>query len=114
MELWDPGGVPDPPRRPDPPLHAKRSNFSGLVLDGAEAAVAAGVVDQRAAGRRVGRAGHGDHLADDDAVVTAVLDGEGPAFQRGQRDVEQRCAGDRAGVVRYLVELAFQRAAPGG
>jgi hypothetical protein len=47
-------------------------------------------------------------------VVAAVVDGEGPAFQRGQRAVEQRRAGDRARAVRQLVELAFQRTAPGG
>ena len=94
------------------------------VFGGAEAAVAAGVVDRAAPGaggpgaapRAGGSAGPStrDHPADDDAVVAAVVDGEGLAFQRGQRAVEQRRAGDRARVVRQLVELAFQRAAPGG
>jgi hypothetical protein len=40
-------------------------------------------------------------------VVAAVVDGEGPAFQRGQRAVEQRRAGGRARVMRQFVELAF-------
>ena len=78
--------------------------------------VAAGLVDERppggragsgTAGRGVGRAVHGDHAADDDAVVAAVVDGEGLAFQRGQHAVEQRRAGSRARVMRQLVELAF-------
>src|SRR6516164_7863354 len=92
------------------------------VFGGAQAAVAAGVVDQRlpggragsgTAGGRVRRAVHGGHAADDDAVVAAVVDGEGLTFQRGHRVVEHRRAGDRARVVRHLVELAFQRTAAG-
>src|SRR5436309_3443426 len=79
------------------------------VFGGAEAAVAAGVVDERPSGGRAGsgtagrwvvRAAHADHPADDDAVVAAIVDGEGLAFQRGQRSVEQGSVGDRARVVR--------------
>ena len=78
--------------------------------------VAAGLVDERppggwagsgTAGRGVGRAVHGDHAADDDAVVAAVVDGEGLALQRGQRAVEQRRAGGRARAMWQLVELAL-------
>jgi hypothetical protein len=35
-------------------------------------------------------------------VIAAVVHGGGPAFQHGQRLVEHRRAGDRAGVMRHL------------
>src|SRR5579859_4002238 len=89
---------------------------------GSEAAVGAGVVDQGAAGRWVrggfvgggaGFIGGGDgfDLADDDAVVAGVVHRGGAALQDGQRVVEQRRAGGRAGVVGHAVQLAVERAA---
>jgi hypothetical protein len=45
-------------------------------------------VDQRAALGGVRGAGHGLHLADDDAVVAGVVHGGGAALQDGQRAVE--------------------------
>ena len=73
-------------------LRARRCLRPGC-LRAPQAAVAAGVVDQGAAGGRVGRAGHGQDLADDDAVVAGVVHRGGPAFQHGQRAVEHRRAG---------------------
>ena len=69
---------------------------------------------QRAAGRGVPGPGHGLDLPDDDGVVAGVVHGGGPALQHGQRAVEHRRAGDRAGMVGHAVQLAVQRPSPGG
>jgi hypothetical protein len=58
--------------------------------------------------------GDGFDLADDDAVVAGVVHGGGAALQHGQRVVEQRRAGGRAGVVGHAVQLPVHRAPPGG
>jgi hypothetical protein len=69
-------------------------------------------VHQRAGQRRAGRAGDRLDLADDDAVVAAVVHGGGPALQHGQRVVEDRRAGGRAGMMSHAIELPVQRASP--
>jgi len=71
-------------------------------------------VQQRAAGRRVGRAVNGDDPAHHDAVIAAVVHRLGPAFQRGQRRVQQRRAGHRARMVVHPVQLPVHRSAPQG
>jgi hypothetical protein len=83
-------------------------------VEGSQAAVAGRPVHQRAAGGRAGRDGHRGDLADDNAVIAAVVHGGGQAFQRGQRAVEQRGAGDRTRVVRHPVQLPVERAPSGG
>jgi hypothetical protein len=61
-------------------------------------------VDEGAAvPRGVGGSGDGLDLADDDAVVAGVVHGGGAALQHGQRVVEQRRAGGRAGVVGHAL-----------
>ena len=72
------------------------------------------MVDERAVPRRIGKPRDAGDPADDDAVIAAVVNGGGPAFKHGQRLVEDRRAGDRAGVMGHLVQLPAKRAAPCG
>jgi hypothetical protein len=69
------------------------------------------VVNQRPA--VIGRVADPDHLADDDAVIAAVIHRHGPALQRRERGIQHRGAGHRPGVMVDPVQLAVQRPAPG-
>src|SRR5215469_9041521 len=68
------------------------------------------VVEQRGA-IRPGLA-DADDLAHHDAVVAAVVDGGGPALQRGERVVEDGRGRHRARVMPEGIELALQRPPP--
>ena len=84
-------------------------------LAGGEAAVAAVVVDQRTGDVRAVRgSGHRQDLPDHDAVVAALVHRVRPAFERRQRIVEDGGAGDRARMMRVLIQLAPERTAPDG
>ena len=60
-------------------------------------------MEEGAAVRGFRGGGDGFDLADDDAVVAGVVHGGGAALQHGQRVVEQRRAGGRAGVVGHAL-----------
>ena len=99
LDRWGRPGLPDMPRR-------SRSGVGQIP-------VVTGVVDQRAGIGRLARA-EAEHLADHDRVVAPVVRRPGPALEPGQRAVDQRTPGLRAGRRTDAVELAVAGRAPTG